>query len=143
MASSTVQVRQATQPDLGVILLNTNVAINKGHSHFGPRALEPARRLRLEGRGGVYVDVGAQRQGVDRALHEVLIPTLDEAGVRAVLAGVALPNWASIALHEALGFKQAKLPPRMGSRDGAWGDVGCRALYLGGDGPPQCPGADR
>jgi len=85
---------------------------------------------------GVYVDARARGQGVGRALYRVLIPALEEAGVRTVLAGIALPNWASVALHEALGFKQAGRLPRVGYKGGAWRDVGYWALHLGGDGPP-------
>jgi L-amino acid N-acyltransferase YncA len=171
--SSSVQVRPATEADLGAILFITNLAINRGHSHFATGdwtraeveadfAERTARHLWLvaeqagevvgycktskwNDRGayawtvavGIYVDVRAQGQGVGRALYRVLIPALEQAGVRTVLAGIALPNWASIALHEALGFKQAGLLPRAGYKGGAWRDVGYWALHLGGEGPPE------
>jgi len=88
---------------------------------------------------GVYVDFRARGQGVGRKLYERLIPALEANGVRTVLAGIALPNWASVALHEALGFKEAGLLPRVGFKDGAWRDVGYWVMHLGGDGPPDQP----
>lgn len=88
---------------------------------------------------GVYVDTEARGQGVGRRLYERLIPELERRGVRTVLAGIALPNWPSVALHEAIGFKEAGLLPRVGYKDGAWRDVGYWVMHLGGDGPPDQP----
>ena len=86
---------------------------------------------------GVYVRAGSRGQGIGRSLYGALIPALEEAGVRTVLAGIALPNWASVALHEALGFKEGGLLSRVGYKNGAWRDVGYWTLHLGGDEPPE------
>ena len=84
---------------------------------------------------GVYMDERARGRGLGRRLYERLIPELERGGIRTVVAGIALPNWPSVALHEALGFKQTGVLPRVGYKDG-WRDVGYWVLHLGGDGPP-------
>ena len=53
---------------------------------------------------GVYVAPDAHRQGVARALYTELLGELEGRGFRSVIAGITLPNDASIALHRAFGF---------------------------------------
>src|SRR5206468_969398 len=53
----------------------------------------------------VYVAEGRRRSGVGQALYAELIDILKRQGLRSAFAGIALPNPASVALHEALGFE--------------------------------------
>jgi phosphinothricin acetyltransferase len=71
----------------------------------------------------VYVDAAHQRRGVGRALYEALLPALAERDLRWAMAGIALPNPGSVALHEALGFRRAGLFEAIGFKAGAWRDV--------------------
>ncbi|HBP99724.1 MAG TPA: phosphinothricin acetyltransferase, partial [Gammaproteobacteria bacterium] len=43
-------------------------------------------------------------EGLGKQLYEHLIKALRETEVHTLIAGIALPNEASIALHEKLGF---------------------------------------
>src|SRR5689334_20639440 len=52
----------------------------------------------------VYVADGHQRRGVGRRLYEALLAAVTRQGFYVAHAGVALPNPASVGLHEALGF---------------------------------------
>jgi L-amino acid N-acyltransferase YncA len=72
----------------------------------------------------VYVDAGARGRGVGRALLATLIPASEAAGVWTLLAGVQAENAASLALHEAAGFRRIGVQERVG-RDaaGVWRDV--------------------
>lgn len=88
-----------------------------------------------------YVAAEFRGRGVGRALYEALFERLRERGFRMACAGITLPNAASVALHEGLGFEQAGLNREIGWKHGAWRDVGWWQLELTppGDGPPPEP----
>ena len=72
----------------------------------------------------VYVDPAHARQGIGRALYGKLLPLLAERSFHAAFAGIALPNDASIGLHEAMGFTPVGIYPEVGCKIGGWRDVG-------------------
>lgn len=72
----------------------------------------------------VYVDPAFERQGIGRALYGALFPLLGDKGSHAAFAGIALPNAASIALHEAMGFTAVGIYREVGWKMGGWRDVG-------------------
>jgi len=72
----------------------------------------------------VYVGTAARGTGVGRALLETLIPASEAVGLWTLLAGVLSDNSASIALHEAVGFRQVGVQERLGQdASGRWRDV--------------------
>lgn len=71
----------------------------------------------------VYVDPGHHRQGVARALYARLFELLRRQGYVNAYAGVALPNPASVGLHESVGFVHVGVYQRVGYKHGAWHDV--------------------
>ncbi len=71
----------------------------------------------------VYVAASAKGQGVGRALYDALLPKLAER-FHAAFAGIVLPNQASVALHEAVGFSPVGIYREVGWKQGAWRDVG-------------------
>ena len=78
----------------------------------------------------VYVAQHAQRGGVGRKLYEALMPKLADSGFCNAYAGVALPNVASLRLHESFGFKPIGTFPRVGYKFGQWRDVAWFHLML-------------
>ncbi|NML95545.1 arsinothricin resistance N-acetyltransferase ArsN1 family B [Novosphingobium olei] len=72
----------------------------------------------------VYVAADRAGQGVGRALYAELLPRLSRHGFHAAFAGIALPNAASIALHEGAGFTPIGVYREVGWKLGAWRDVG-------------------
>ena len=72
----------------------------------------------------VYVAPGAQRSGVARCLYSRLLPAAAGLGFHAAFAGIALPNKASIGLHEAMGFEPVGIYREVGRKFDAWHDVG-------------------
>lgn len=88
---------------------------------------------------GVYVAPDQQGRGVGKALYRDLIPCLEEAGFRTLVAGITLPNPASVRLHEGFGFARAGTFPRIGYKLGAWHDVGYWVRHLGAPTEPPCP----
>ena len=72
----------------------------------------------------VYVDPAHARKGIGRALYAELLPLLAGKGFHAAFAGIALPNEASIGLHEAMGFTPVGIYREVGWKFGGWRDVG-------------------
>ena len=89
----------------------------------------------------VYVDERQWRQGVGRRLYEDLFGHLRRQGFRMACAGITLPNVASVALHERLGFAPIGVYRRIGWKAGGWRDVGWWQLDLAAEGrePPAEP----
>ena len=71
----------------------------------------------------VYVDPAYARRGVGRALYGALLPQLRGKGLHAAFAGIALPNEASVALHQACGFGPVGIYHEVGWKLGGWRDV--------------------
>ena len=71
----------------------------------------------------VYVDPARSRRGVGRALYTELLEFLGET-YHAAFAGIALPNEASVGLHEAMGFTPVGVYREVGWKMGGWRDVG-------------------
>jgi L-amino acid N-acyltransferase YncA len=89
----------------------------------------------------VYVAAEFRGRGVGRALYAALFEHLRGRGFRMACAGITLPNEASVALHESLGFEPVGVNREIGWKQGAWRDVGWWQLELApaGDGPPPEP----
>jgi phosphinothricin acetyltransferase len=79
----------------------------------------------------VYVDQGRRRRGIAAGLYRSLFALLRLQGFCAAHAGIALPNAASVGLHESLGFRPIGVYPQVGYKLGAWRDVGWWQLPLG------------
>jgi L-amino acid N-acyltransferase YncA len=86
----------------------------------------------------IYIGAEHQRQGLGRALYEALFEILAAQGLRMVCAGIALPNEASVALHEKLGFQPVGVYRQIGWKFDRWHDVAWyqRPLRPDGPGPP-------
>jgi phosphinothricin acetyltransferase len=78
----------------------------------------------------VYVDPNQHRRGLARILYETLFEILRVEGFYKALAGISLPNPASVGLHERLGFRPSAIIPGVGYKLGRWLDVGWWQLDL-------------
>jgi phosphinothricin acetyltransferase len=87
----------------------------------------------------VYIELGRRRTGGGRMLYEALLARLTERGFRVAVAGMTLPNEASVGLHRAMGFEPVGTYRRIGFKHGAWHDVAWtqRILATGDDPPPE------
>jgi phosphinothricin acetyltransferase len=88
-----------------------------------------------------YVDADWHGRGVGKALYTELLPILGRQGFINVYAGIALPNDASVRLHEAIGMSLIGVYERVGFKLGAWRDVAWYGLRLAepSDDPPAEP----
>ena len=78
----------------------------------------------------VYVAESHQGRGLGLALYGKLIEELKARKVHSAVGGIALPNPASIALHEKLGFKKIAQFVEVGRKLDRWVDVGYWQLLL-------------
>jgi L-amino acid N-acyltransferase YncA len=72
----------------------------------------------------IYVKNDAKQQKIGTQLYVRLFDELAETNVHAILAGIALPNDASIVFHERLGFEKIAHFKEVGYKLGRWIDVG-------------------
>ncbi len=72
----------------------------------------------------VYVDRSYRRAGIGKALYTSLLALLQAQRFHTALAGIALPNPASVGLHAAMGFVPVGIYREAGYKLGAWHDVG-------------------
>ena len=72
----------------------------------------------------VYLAQAATGKGLGSALYDVLFEELRERGYHVAIAGISLPNPASIALHERFGMEKVAHFPEVGFKDERWIDVG-------------------
>jgi phosphinothricin acetyltransferase len=67
-------------------------------------------------------DVGGR--GIGTLLYGRLFPLLEARGLHAIMGGIALPNEASVRLHEKFGMRKAAHFHEVGFKFGRWIDVG-------------------
>jgi L-amino acid N-acyltransferase YncA len=70
-----------------------------------------------------YVRQDVRRAGIASALYDSLFAILSLQGFRNAFAGITLPNPASVAFHERLGFAPVGVFRQIGYKQGRWHDV--------------------
>jgi L-amino acid N-acyltransferase YncA len=108
-----------------------------GYASAAPFRARAAYRFTVE--TSVYLRNEACGRGLGRALYEPLLATLEAQGFTQAIGAIALPNEASVRLHERLGFVHAGTYRRVGWKLGAWWDVGLwqRPLAAPQEPPPE------
>jgi phosphinothricin acetyltransferase len=109
-----------------------------GYAYAGRFAARSAYAWSVE--TSLYVAEAARRRGVGRGLYTALLGILAAQEYRRAFAGIALPNPASVALHESMGFTLSGVHREVGWKLGGWHDVGWwqRPLQASG-GEPRPP----
>lgn len=92
-----------------------------GYATSGPYRPKPAYGRTRE--STIYVAPGHQGLGIGRTLYDALLDRLADDGVHLVVAAVALPNAASLALHRACGFEEVGAMREVGRKHDRWIDV--------------------
>jgi phosphinothricin acetyltransferase len=108
-----------------------------GYAYAGLYRARPAYRWTVE--DSVYVEVGAHRRGVGRALIERLIADSEARGFRQMIAVIGdTANTGSIELHRAAGFRMVGTFENVGFKFGRWLDsvLMQRPLGPGAQTPP-------
>jgi phosphinothricin acetyltransferase len=77
-----------------------------------------------------YVHRDFRRRGAGQRLYRRLLAILRRQGFFNAYAGIALPNEASVRLHERMGFRPIGVYANVGYKQGGWRDVGWWGLAL-------------
>jgi L-amino acid N-acyltransferase YncA len=93
-----------------------------GYAYATKWRVRPAYRFSVE--SSVYLAVDSAGKGLGAALYALLLERLRAAGVHVVIGGIALPNEASVALHEKMGYLKVAHFTEVGRKFDRWIDVG-------------------
>jgi L-amino acid N-acyltransferase YncA len=88
----------------------------------------PAYRFAVE--TSVYVHKDRAGSKLGSTIYRNLVERLRVAGLHLAIGGIALPNEASVALHEKMGFRKVAHFEEVGRKFDRWVDVGYWQLTL-------------
>lgn len=106
-----------------------------GYAYAHPYAARPAYQWSAE--LTVYLRQGVSRRGLGSRLYGALMELLRLQGVRNVYGCVTAENTASVAFHQALGFREAGRFSQAGYKLGRWLDVLWLEKAIASGGEPQ------
>ncbi|HEX5935753.1 MAG TPA: GNAT family N-acetyltransferase [Pseudorhizobium sp.] len=107
-----------------------------GYAYASAFRTRPAYRWLVE--DSVYLDPRARRKGIGRALLAELIARCTALGFRQMIAVIGGASPASIAIHQALGFRLCGTLTGTGFKHGSWLDTVLMQIELG-DGTASDP----
>lgn len=93
-----------------------------GYAHAVPFKLRQAYEHTAE--VSIYVKNQSKQRGIGSLLYEKLFDKLEDTDIHALVAGISLPNDASVKFHEKLGFEKVAHFKEVGYKLGRWIDVG-------------------
>jgi L-amino acid N-acyltransferase YncA len=102
-------------------LVSHSASMLLGYAYASRYRERPAYQWAVE--TAVYVNGRCRRTGIGRALYQKLFAILRRQGYYTAYAGIALPNEASAALHQTMGFELIGTYRAAGYKLGAWHDV--------------------
>lgn len=93
-----------------------------GYAYASQWRMRAAYRYTVE--STVYLDPNHRGKGLGTTLYRALLTELKLKGIHVVIGGITLPNPASVALHEKLGFVKVAEHHEVGFKFDRWLDVG-------------------
>lgn len=116
-----------TEPHCPWLVLELDGVV-RGYAYAGIWKARSAYRHSRETTIYLHRDYGGAGHG--RILYQSLIDELRQGPIHVLIGGIALPNPASVGLHEHLGFKQVGGFTEVGKKFGNYIDVGYWQLTL-------------
>jgi phosphinothricin acetyltransferase len=120
-AEMTNRIRETFQKNYPFFVCEENAQI-VGYAYG--RQFRPRRAYMHSIEVSVYIKRGAEGKGVGTMLYEKLFAEILQMDFHAIIAGISLPNDASIKLHEKFGFEKVAHFREVGYKFGRWIDVG-------------------
>ena len=116
-----------TSAALPWLVIESNGQVD-GFAYASPWKRRSAYRYSVE--STIYLDAQRLSHGLGTLLYTALLDDLRQRPLHLVIGGVALPNAASIRLHEKLGFRKVAHFSEVGFKFGRWIDVGYWQLII-------------
>ena len=91
-----------------------------GYAYAGEHRTRPACQWSVD--VSCYVHERARRRGLGSRLYRALFGVLERQGFTGAFAGIALPNDASVGMHESVGFVKLGTYRNVGFKRGEWHD---------------------
>lgn len=91
--------------------------------YAGTRSFRDKRAYECSVETSVYLAPDAVGRGLGTALYEHLFAEIAGSGAHRAIAGITLPNEASIALHARFGFREVGVMHEVGRKFDRWWDV--------------------
>ena len=92
-----------------------------GYAYATPHRAREAYKHSVE--TSVYIHADHRGRGIGKKLYDALFSSLASLGYHNAYAGITMPNAASIALHQSLGFESIGVFREVGYKLGEWHDV--------------------
>ena len=124
MATRVAEVQNASLPWLVAELDGVVV----GYAYASKWKVRSAYRYSVE--TTIYLERGCEGQGLGTRLYSDLLSTCRARGIHVAIGGVALPNEASVSLHEKLGFEHVARFRQVGFKHQKWVDVAYWQIVL-------------
>jgi len=109
-------------------LVGTDESRVIGYAYAASHKVRAAYRWSVD--TSLYIDAAYRRRRVGLALYTSLFRILVAQGHVNAYAGITLPNPASVAVHESVGFRPLGVYRNVGFKQGKWHDVGWWELEL-------------
>jgi L-amino acid N-acyltransferase YncA len=93
-----------------------------GYAYAHPYRPRAAYKYSVE--TSVYIKPSFERRGIGTSLYTPLLEEIRKRDFHAVIAGISLPNEASVRLHEKFGFQKVAHFKEVGFKFERWIDVG-------------------
>lgn len=122
------RVENVIKSEFSWLVLESEEGDVLGYAHTSPWHNRSAYRFTVE--AAIYLMPDVQGQGYGTILYEALLALLHQQDIKSVMGVIALPNEASIALHEALGFEKVGEFAEIGFKFEQWVSVGYWQLVL-------------
>ena len=93
-----------------------------GYAYAGGWHARSAYRFAVE--TTIYLEAATVGAGLGTRLYGALLERLSTLGLHTAIGVITIPNPASVALHEKLGFRPSGRLQEVGFKQGRWIDVG-------------------
>jgi L-amino acid N-acyltransferase YncA len=124
MATRVADVQNASLPWLVAEVDDVVV----GYAYASKWKMRSAYRYSVE--TTIYLEQARGGQGLGTRLYSALLSLLRGRGIHVAIGGAALPNEASVALHEKLGFERVATFRQVGFKHQKWVDVAYWQIML-------------